>query len=721
MKKIFKAIAVLMAGALLLSSCTDKFLTETKRDSASTDYLDTPEGLYSMSQSLYGMLQDYYSRATWNYIETGTDEMTAGSDTQGEAWNSYDARISSSATSGLFDVYYQWIGRANVIIDREKILENSSLKNETLGIAYFTRAYCYLFLVIQFGDIPLLTKPVSSPEREYSRQSRKQVYEVIISDLEKAVTMLPDNAKLATSNHYTKYSAAHYLAKAHLWRASEINADWNADYVTKDLEDCITYAQMVIDAHDLVSDYNDLFNNFTKYDESITETNTEIVVAMGNTGYDTAAKIFPGDYYQMYIPWYEAFTLMKRDIPGGRPYQRMKPTPRYCYYIYDLENDSRIWKSIRMTFAVNNCKTNAGNSASMLNLGDGSTVKAGDYFDSDEGKYLSTMWIINREDYGQKYYRDQVITKYNDRPKKAYDIIDYNTGKYIPAIAALLVYDKPASEGGSNTPIGTCLVPKQDERLYCSINKFIDGASPTFANGSWRDVVNARSAEDYFFKAEALIRQGNIDQGLAALQPLRERAQFKAGEARDSYVDGGKAYFDNVFRKDQKGLDANCSYYPYNSYYYSLGGWDDASYRAAKNATASVLPLVTMDSYPKEDQKVMTELGYTSDFDKAMCFLLNEKSREMYGELLRWMDLARTKTLEKRLYYNDTSFSKEMKDVAGQTQDLNGVTYSSSYGGSFNPQKHYVRPIPQTFLDNITKNGIPLTKEEKNAMQNPGY
>ena len=50
------------------------------------------------------------------------------------------------------------------------------------------------------------------------------------------------------------------------------------------------------------------------------------------------------------------------------------------------------------------------------------------------------------------------------------------------------------------------------------------------------------------------------------------------------------------------------------------------------------------------------------------------------------------------------------------------VKYASSNGGFFKASQHYVRPLPQTFLDNITKeDGTPLTADEKAAMQNPGY
>ena len=74
------------------------------------------------------------------------------------------------------------------------------------------------------------------------------------------------------------------------------------------------------------------------------------------------------------------------------------------------------------------------------------------------------------------------------------------------------------------------------------------------------------------------------------------------------------------------------------------------------------------------------------------------------------------------LHLSDNATLRFLTDVAGKTVDYKtGNAYTSAYGGSFDPKVHYVRPLPQTFLDNITKDGKLLTTEEKAAMQNPGY
>ena len=678
----------------------------------------------ALADKLSGQLLDvlafsFIGEHSYAFTNYGTDEFMVAGDPSNGMWNDYDSRLGAVVSpmvnsntvkvDAFWNSYYDYIGRANELLCFEDEIASLGNGKEALGTAAFIRAYCYLFLTMQHGDIPLVMTPDRAPVGEWGRNSREEIYAQVISDLEKAYDLLPADASLAVRHGVSKYAVAHYLAKAHLWRASEINDDWNARYKASDLDAVIRYADEVIAAHPLAGDYSDLFGNFTGYDTSITETNTEIVLAAEfNRTAPDGFRLFGNLGLALFTARYQSFPLMKRDLAGAREYQRMKTTPSYAYFLYDLENDSRFWKSFKTTYAVNNA---TGKDIKVQ----GTTYKDNVYFPSNDGEYLSSMYIINRKDYGQKYYKSEVNVA-KAPSSSSYTREDYHTGKLIPNIMALYIYDE------NGNVVGTSMTPDYNT-LLAPLCKYLDGAVPANNRGDgFRDGVLARSAEDYFFKAEAQIRKGNIDAGLATLKPLRDRAQYKAGEQRDAYVDGGNAYHYNTYKSGLKGFQANCAFYPWNSYYYSLGGWDDKAYRDATNAKPSVLPVVTSASYPKEDQAIMDKLGYSSEFDKAMCYLLNEKSREMYGEYLRWMDLARTKTLEKRLVFNDQAYSKTLTDITGSTKDVNGTTYAASdNGGNFKASKHYYRPIPQDFLDNIYKDGKPLTADEKQALQNPGY
>ena len=84
-------------------------------------------------------------------------------------------------------------------------------------------------------------------------------------------------------------------------------------------------------------------------------------------------------------------------------------------------------------------------------------------------------------------------------------------------------------------------------------------------------------------------------------------------------------------------------------------------------------------------------------------FILDERSREFWGEGYRWFDLVRTqKWAERAGTYRIAGSGYTDKDLETVKRDI--------------PAGYYIRPIPQGQLD-----GMEMTPEEKQAYQNPAY
>jgi hypothetical protein len=84
-------------------------------------------------------------------------------------------------------------------------------------------------------------------------------------------------------------------------------------------------------------------------------------------------------------------------------------------------------------------------------------------------------------------------------------------------------------------------------------------------------------------------------------------------------------------------------------------------------------------------------------------YILDERSREFFGEGYRWFDLVRT---QKWNEYADTY------EIAGvDVKDIQAETFQRQI-----KPFHYLRPIPKGQID-----GLEMTDEEKAAYQNPGY
>ena len=120
----------------------------------------------------------------------------------------------------------------------------------------------------------------------------------------------------------------------------------------------------------------------------------------------------------------------------------------------------------------------------------------------------------------------------------------------------------------------------------------------------------------------------------------------------------------------------------------------EAAFKAGNNANAAAMinVLRTRAAFRTTNDAAQNAVAATANQitpgDISLDFLLNERTRELFGEWMRWYDLVRTKSLGTRL-----------------------ATYNPI--AAFDPAKHYLRPIPQSQINLVTTG--------PKYPQNPGY
>ncbi|MDR1201434.1 MAG: RagB/SusD family nutrient uptake outer membrane protein [Tannerellaceae bacterium] len=175
-------------------------------------------------------------------------------------------------------------------------------------------------------------------------------------------------------------------------------------------------------------------------------------------------------------------------------------------------------------------------------------------------------------------------------------------------------------------------------RYFPALVKFLDPNRSTIAQeGGTREWVRMRLGETYLLAAEAAGRKGNLDKAAEYINIIRKRAAWAEGETKDQQI--------RMFE----------------------GGTSD-----------------TNNTY--EDLKV-TIADLSGDF---ITFILDERGRELLGEINRWEDLVRCELL--------VDWVKKYNPDA---------IYIKSH--------HKLRPIPQKHIDRLNPAG------ELSEEQNEGY
>ncbi len=651
MKNKFFITIMVLAVVMISTSCKKTFLDENLTTARSLEYYKTDAGIQSLAVGTYYHVfsAPFSGEYPFSNMSYGADEFHLGGDNSNASFNSYGnglASVTAVINGNTIGANVQWdnlyigVGYANLIIENANAstTTDAAIKKTALGEGYFFRAFIYLRLVSQYGAVPLKTKPSTSVETEFTRAEPKDVYALIIADFTQAFNLL---ANAGGPGRITKDAAAHYLAKAYLSRASEINDSWNSTTKAADLAAIVPLCDAVIANHPLAPNFGDLWK-YTGPDAP-NEKLSEVILAAQFTG--DASATGGNQQHLHYGARYDDLPQMQRDLSGNRPFSRLATT-YYMYRVYDLVNDSRFWKSFRTKYLVNKA--------------------ASPFVNGDMG----VMYVINQPG-------DTRFTSY-----KLLNSVPYaRTGRNIANV--YVAYPNGATTDGA----------LYAEPRFPSLSKYFDGSRIGGFNDTrgLRDLTLARSAETYLIAAEAKIRlaaagTGTYADALPYINAVRTRAQYQNGENRTAYWDGGGAI--NVTSQGTVPV----SFVAENSYAES-----NNFNLLAPPSTATSLSVSTVSPLPAQDEYIISKLGYTSAYDRMMCFLLNERSRELAGEYKRWEDLSRTKTLVAR-----------------------AIGFNPEAAPNIKPY-HLLRPIPQTFLDGIQAGGVALTGAQKQAMQNPGY
>ncbi|MCK9160325.1 MAG: RagB/SusD family nutrient uptake outer membrane protein [Bacteroidaceae bacterium] len=213
--------AVVMT-AFLITACSN-ILDEQSRATYDPNFFKTEKGIEGGLTSMYAHLRYIYGNGYYyNICETGTDEMTYAQSAD-ENFKSADLSGAASLTASTCRADVLWNAAFPNINTASGIIENASSANISDALvaeARFFRAFDYFMLVQTFGGVPLdlgsgELKFNTSTVRTSVRNTVPEVYtKAIFSDLLTAVDNLPETGRVAGGA--TKTLARLYLAKAYL-------------------------------------------------------------------------------------------------------------------------------------------------------------------------------------------------------------------------------------------------------------------------------------------------------------------------------------------------------------------------------------------------------------------------------------------------------------------------------------------------------------------------
>lgn len=647
MKPTFINIRVLGTTALALlfaTSCSD-ILDEQPRSIYEPTFFQTEKGVEGGITSMYAHLRYIYGQAYYyNSCLTGTDEATYAQSADG---NFKDADLSGvgslTASSSRSDVL--WGTAFSNINTANGVLENGSkvgVSEALLAEAHFFRGMDYFLLVQTFGGVPL---DLGAGELKFNvSTSRTSVRNTVPEVYTKAV--FPDLKTAITNlpdNPRVTGGVTKTVARLYLSKAY------------------LTYGWWLENP-----------NNIPTYPEcDRTDPDGHDAAWYYQQAYDIATEAIdnPGPYGLM-----ESFYQV-----NAGPYDRNKEILLYA----DHTQEDEYYNGGSLSYGSGGAPDNFAGWMMNWNYTD---IQAKD----KDGNTISPVIRVAEQAYGRPWTRmappHGVFTKtFKDKTKDSrYDGTfttvyrgnwstngkDWTTVSGANGIAV--------AEG---EPLLTFL-PEDDPNI-----QYPDGAGNSNTGAG---VITGRG--DYVMGPSAISRR--VYPGLWKLGPYRTDngtgpGQPNAGSTRPYNI----AKFSELYLIAAEATVKGATTKP------------DKSARELVNVLRDRAGKWTFNNAENKEMDVDYGSQLTAETPATIDinFILDERSREFYGEGYRWFDLVRTQK------WNEYADSYEI--CGNDKGDRNIVTYTRTIKPG-----HYLRPIPQGQLD-----GMEMSADEKKNYQNPEY
>lgn len=633
---------------IFLVSCSN-FLDETPRATYTPEYFKTTVGVTGGITAMYSHLRNIYGNGFYySGMQGGTDESTWGAVNGTDTKNADFSGVGNLSTqnnpfAAIWTVCFPNINTASGIIENA---EAAGVAASLVAEARFFRAFDYFLLVQTFGGVPLdlgagELKFNTQPSRFSVRNTVPEVYtKGIFPDLLKAVTDLPAKSRLTGTVNTTV--AQLFLAKAYLTYA----------WWLKNPNNIPTYpdvARTDPDGHDAAYYFQQAYTIAT------TAINAHDA-SMGLETYFYDVNVGSNDRGKEMLLY--ADHTQASDLYNGSPVNEFGPasSPGSFASWYATSNYTEVRSSATVggSYSISSVQREAAQGEGRPFTGVAPIHEAilNTFADkTNDSRYDGTFATVFRGNWKRGGVTNDVLYNANNLPVSMGDPIL----TFLSADPGTVTYT--AGAGASGVGGGTIpgradwvITPTGISRIYFpglwKLGPYRTDNGTSLGQASarlTRPFPIAKFSELYLIAAEAAV-EGAATLGGQSAKDLINVLRARAG----------------MWRFDNNG-------------------------NVVKNADNSAAMIAA------------TPATITLDY------VLDERSREYYGEGIRWFDLVRTQTWNSRA----GSFT-----ISGSAKgDHTPVTYTRTI-----PATAYLRPIPQGQLD-----GMEMTDDQKAAYVNPGY